>query len=256
MKRVARAVAGQRGQVGPRDRDPAAASRLALKRGPAPGHHWPGRAFRGTPGGARLVLSPTLTATIAVVTGLMPRSGCGWRRAGGRWRTAAGRSGRTRRSFGSGGRDLRPRPGEGKSCFSRATGVVPAPLTVPVMISPGPRRAGRRRRDATPVGTRAVVNVRLLARATPAALVATARKCTGCGAQPAHKGGDETAACRTRSPRRCARAVRRDGPVLEVGRWWRGVRVDGRAERGRRARVDAGGRAAGDRRRARPAPGS
>ena len=68
-------------------------------------------------------------------------------------------------------------PLKGKSCFSRATGVVPEPLTVPVIVTLLPQ-IGRTVEGvmAMPVGTRPVVNVRLAPRVTPAALVATARK--------------------------------------------------------------------------------
>ena len=54
---------------------------------------------------------------------------------------------------------------------------MPEPLTVPEIVSPVPQ-VGRTVEGvmATPVGTRAIVNVRLLVRVTPAALVATARK--------------------------------------------------------------------------------
>ena len=68
-------------------------------------------------------------------------------------------------------------PVNGKSCFSRATGVDPAPDTEPCTVSPEPQ-IGRIVDGvmATAVGAREVVNVRLPERVMPAALVATVRK--------------------------------------------------------------------------------
>src|SRR4051794_8948592 len=68
-------------------------------------------------------------------------------------------------------------PVNGKSSFSRATGVEPAPETVPFIVRPLPQ-TGRMvvGVTATPVGALPVVNVRLAPRVMPAALVATARK--------------------------------------------------------------------------------
>ena len=107
----------------------------------------------------------------------------------------------------------------GKSCFSSATGVEPAPETEPVIVRPLPQ-IGRIVDGviATPVGAFGVVKVRLLPRVTPAALVATARKLyLVLGLQAADRGGDGDGRA-ARADRLLGRrgAVGRGGAVLEA----------------------------------------